>query len=179
MRIKIVSLLALGAILSACSCCDTPPAPQIATVTEQRGIDPREDFVRNIGDRVFFKFDSSKLSEASKETIRRQSEWLRKNCEYKVVIVGKCDERGTEEYNLALGERRANAVKKKLIDMGISPDRISSCSKGKSEPEVIGNTEEVYAKNRVSITVLMDGCSESTTVLAPSVTPEIAPAPIA
>ena len=106
-----------------------------------------------VPDRVFFATNESILTTASRETLRSQATWLRKNSSVNVIIEGHADERGTREYNLALGERRANAAKDYLMTYGISSDRISVLSYGKERPVDSGSTPLAWSKNRRSVTV--------------------------
>ena len=103
---------------------------------------------------VYFALNSSDLDGDSKSVLAEQAEWLKANPRVLVVIEGRCDERGTEEYNLALGERRANAVKQYLISKGVAADRISTISYGKERPAVLGNNEAAWAQNRRAVTVV-------------------------
>lgn len=112
------------------------------------------DFMANAEDRVFFAFDSSAISPDSAEILNTQVKWLKKHSKVNVIVQGYCDERGTREYNLALGERRANAVKQYLISQGIAADRISTISYGKERPAVLGNNEAAWAQNRRAVTVI-------------------------
>ncbi len=114
----------------------------------------QEDMVVNVGDRVFFSFDQSDLSAEAQATLDRQATWLKKYSNTKVTVEGHCDERGTREYNLALGERRATAVKNYLAAAGISTARISTISYGKERPAVVGSNEAAWAQNRRSVTVV-------------------------
>ena len=111
------------------------------------------NFAENTTDTVFFAFDSSALSAEAQAALDTQVEWL-KSHETNVIVQGYCDERGTREYNLALGERRANAVKEYLVSHGIAEDRISVISYGKERPAVFGSNEAAWAQNRRSVTVL-------------------------
>ena len=106
-----------------------------------------------VPDRVFFATNESILTTASRETLRAQAAWLRKNSNINVVIEGHADERGTREYNLALGERRANSAKDYLMTYGVSSDRISVLSYGKERPVDAGSTPLDWSKNRRSVTV--------------------------
>lgn len=112
------------------------------------------DFVANVGDRVFFGFDRSTLTEQGRETLDAQAEWLQEFPEVTVTIEGHTDERGTREYNLALGERRAHAVKDYLVASGIAPDRIETVSYGEERPAVEGSHEAAWAQNRRAVTVV-------------------------
>ena len=106
-----------------------------------------------VPDRVFFATNESVLTTASRETLRKQAAWLRKNSNITIVLEGHADERGTREYNLALGERRANAAKDYLMTYGISSDRISVLSYGKERPVDSGSNPLAWSKNRRSVTV--------------------------
>ena len=106
-----------------------------------------------VKDRVFFATNESILTTASRETLRAQAAWLRKNPDVTVVVEGHADERGTREYNLALGERRANAAKDYLMTYGVSSDRITVLSYGKERPVDSGSTPLAWSKNRRSVTV--------------------------
>ena len=105
-------------------------------------------------DRVFFKFDSSALGEEAKRTLDRTAIWLNNNSDINILIEGHCDERGTREYNLALGQRRADAAKKYLVSRGVSSSRIRTISYGKERPAVVGKGEAVWSKNRRSVIVV-------------------------
>ena len=117
------------------------------------GTDTVEYLADGVPDRVFFATNESVLTTASRETLRKQAAWLRKNSEITVVLEGHADERGTREYNLALGERRANAAKDYLMTYGISSNRISVISYGKERPVDSGSNPLAWSKNRRSVTV--------------------------
>ena len=114
----------------------------------------QEDLIVNVGDRVFFGYDSSDLDSDALELLQDQVAWLKQNSDVKVTIEGHCDERGTREYNLALGEKRAQAVKNYLIGLGINPDRVSTISYGKERPAVVGSNDGAWAQNRRSVTLV-------------------------
>jgi peptidoglycan-associated lipoprotein len=114
----------------------------------------QEDLIVNVGDRVFFGYDSSDLDSDALELLQDQVAWLKQNSNVSVTIEGHCDERGTREYNLALGEKRAQAVKNYLIGLGISPDRVSTISYGKERPAVVGSNDGAWAQNRRSVTIV-------------------------
>ena len=114
----------------------------------------QEDLVVNVGDRVFFSFNESDLSTEAQATLDRQATWLKKYATSKVTIEGHCDERGTREYNLALGERRATAAKNYLVAAGIDAGRITTISYGKERPAVVGSNEAAWAQNRRAVTVI-------------------------
>ena len=106
-----------------------------------------------VPDRIFFATNKSSLTTASRETLRKQAAWLRKNSDITIVLEGHADERGTREYNLALGERRANAAKDYLMTYGISGKRISVISYGKEKPVNPASTPLSWSQNRRSVTV--------------------------
>ncbi len=114
----------------------------------------QEDLVVNVGDRVFFAFNQSDLSSEARATLDRQAAWLKKYGSIKVTVEGHCDERGTREYNLALGERRATAVKNYLVADGIPAARVKTISYGKERPAVLGSNEAAWAQNRRGVTVV-------------------------
>ena len=117
------------------------------------GTDTVEYLAEGVPDRVFFATNESVLTTASRDTLRKQAAWLRKNSDINVVLEGHADERGTREYNLALGERRANAAKDYLMTYGISENRISVISYGKERPVDSGSSPLSWSKNRRSVTV--------------------------
>ena len=117
------------------------------------GSDSVEYLASGVKDRVFFATNETVLTTASRETLRKQAAWLRKNSKLTVVLEGHADERGTREYNLALGERRANSAKDYLMTYGISSDRISVLSYGKEKPVDSGSNPLSWSKNRRSVTV--------------------------
>lgn len=108
-----------------------------------------------VADRVFFETDSSALDSDAQATLSRQAAWLNQNSSVNITVEGHCDERGTREYNLALGERRAYSAKKFLVSQGVSPDRISTVSYGKERPAVVGSGPDVWAQNRRAVTVVV------------------------
>ncbi len=117
------------------------------------GTDTVEYLASGVPDRVFFATNESILTTASRETLRKQAAWLRKNSDITIVLEGHADERGTREYNLALGERRANAAKDYLMTYGVSANRISVISYGKERPVDSGSNPLAWSKNRRSVTV--------------------------
>ena len=117
------------------------------------GTDTVEYLAKGVPDRVFFATNESILTTRSRDTLRKQATWLRKNPDVSVVVEGHADERGTREYNLALGERRANAAKDYLMTYGVSGSRISVISYGKERPVDSGSNPLSWSKNRRSVTV--------------------------
>ncbi len=107
-----------------------------------------------VKDRVFFGYDSSEISKEASEILDTQVSWLNSTPEIKIIIEGHCDEKGTREYNIALGEKRANAVKNYLEKNGVNASRIKIISYGKERPAYFGTSEDVYAKNRRAVVVV-------------------------
>jgi peptidoglycan-associated lipoprotein len=114
----------------------------------------QSDLEQNVGDRVFFAYDSSTLSSEGQSTLQRQAAWLKQYPDVSVTVEGHCDERGTREYNIALGERRATATKKFLNSLGVSSKRISTISYGKERPAVVGSDESAFSQNRRAVTTV-------------------------
>ena len=114
----------------------------------------REDFIQNVGDRVYFDFNRSEIKSEGQTVLQRQAAWLKQYASVTVTVEGHCDERGTREYNLALGNRRANAVKNALVAAGVAANRVQIISYGKDRPVVVGSNEQAWAQNRVGITVI-------------------------
>jgi len=106
------------------------------------------DFVVNVGDRVFFDYDSYGVSSEARMTLEKQANWMQQYPSLGITVEGHCDERGTREYNLALGERRANAVKNYLVALGVDASRITTISYGKERPAVPGANETAWSQNR-------------------------------
>ena len=115
------------------------------------GTDTVEYLASGVPDRVFFATNESVLTTKSRETLRKQAAWLRKNSKINIVVEGHADERGTREYNLALGERRANAAKDYLMTYGISGNRITTISYGKERPVNAGSGPLAWSQNRLSL----------------------------
>lgn len=126
------------------------PEPQVSRST---GPEPgsQADLVANVGDRVFFNFDKFSLESESRAAVERWSAWLKTYPNVTVTLEGHADERGTREYNLALGERRANASREYMVSLGIDPNRLKIVSFGKERPAVIGSSETAYSQNRRSV----------------------------
>ena len=157
------SLTLLAALLLVSACAETPPSNQ--NTGGNAGGNPaggaqaatpgsREDFVQNVGDRVFFDYDRSDIKAEGRQTLQRQADWLKKYANVTITVEGHCDERGTREYNLALGERRATAVKKMLVALGVPANRVSTISYGKERPAVVGSNEAAWAQNRRGVSVI-------------------------
>ena len=113
-----------------------------------------QDFVVNVGDRVFFESDSSELTGASRATLDKQAQWLQQYQTYAFTVEGHADERGTREYNIALGARRAQAVRDYLVSRGIPAQRMRTVSYGKERPVAVCNDISCWSQNRRAVTVL-------------------------
>ena len=150
--LKNTFLITLACIaLSACATSKKSTGQILGDV--YTGKDTVEYLASGVPDRVFFATNETVLTTASRETLRKQAAWLRKNSKITIVLEGHADERGTREYNLALGERRANAAKDYLMTYGVSADRISVISYGKERPVDSGSNPLSWSKNRRSVTV--------------------------
>ena len=161
MIIRMIGVAAALLLLAACSSPPPPPGgpggpPHLGGPS---GFAPgsQQDLAATAGDRVFFAYDSSEISPEGQQILQRQSDWLRRFPQVTVTIEGHCDERGTREYNLALGERRAQAVKRVLVALGVPAARVQTISYGKERPIIVGSDEAGYAQNRVGITTVNGG----------------------
>jgi len=156
MRFKILSLIAVVGLVAACGTASTSGT---ATTTGEGGIaytgpGSQLDLVANVGDRVHFAYDKYNLTPESRDALKKQAAWLKVNSNVNITIEGHCDERGTREYNLALGARRANAVYDYLMTLGVSMDRMATTSYGKERPQNPGTGEVAWAANRRAVTVV-------------------------
>ena len=124
-----------------------------STTTYSYDTDPKTALIK-VGDRVLFGYDSSELDDDDRSVLDNQAKFLNQNPSLKVTIEGHCDERGTREYNLALGEKRASAVKDYLISVGINSERVSVVSYGKERPQVLGSNKAAWSMNRRSVTTI-------------------------
>jgi len=157
MNVKLLGAFAALTLLAACAeqpATTTGAATGSGATAATAGPTPgsEEDLVANVGDRVFFAFNESQLSGDARGTLDRQAGWLQRYQQVGVQIAGNCDERGTEEYNLALGQRRANAARDYLVARGVSSARITTISYGKDRPVAQGDDEQAWAQNRNAIT---------------------------
>jgi peptidoglycan-associated lipoprotein len=171
-KTRIIATIALGAALVATSACSSrrpenlPPAPGnqgpggIGTDADGTGVGAivpgsRADFLQQVpSDRVYFALDSYSLTNEARAVLDSQAQWLNANPAVNVTIEGHADERGTREYNLALGERRANAARLHLESRGISSARMQTISWGKERLEAFGSDEQSHARNRRAVTVV-------------------------
>ncbi len=164
MNLKFVPVLAIVALLGACADKPADTAGSSAGTgggLTAQGVGPgtQEDLVANVGDRVFYALDSSSLSAEGRATLDRQAAWLGRYPAISIQVAGNCDERGTTEYNLALGQRRANASRDYLVARGVSSARVNMISYGKERPTAVGSDEQAYAQNRNATTSVRSGVS--------------------
>ena len=159
---KFLGLVGAVALLAAC---ETAPqenatasgdANGASQTTTQAGpaAGSAQDFVVNVGDRVFFGYDQYNLNADARSTLEKQATWLKTFPAVTITVEGHADERGTREYNLALGERRANAAKEYLVSLGVDASRVQTVSFGKERPVALGHNEAAWAQNRRSVTVV-------------------------
>lgn len=165
----------IGWIVFACGmvavagCSKKPPAslpPSPSQMESEAGVDQgysgpakgsQADFVANVtSDRVFFDTDKSHVDAEAQAILRSQAQWLAANPNVRVTLEGHADERGTRDYNLALGERRANAAKNYLVTLGVNGARVATVSYGKERPEALGSDEQAWARNRRAVTVVVE-----------------------
>ena len=152
MNIKILGTVAAVALLAACSNQNTTASTGAGAATSGPVPGSEEDLVANVGDRVFFDFDRSNLKPDAQATLDKQAAWLGKYPQVNVQLAGNTDDRGTEEYNLALGQRRANSSRDYLVARGVAASRITTISYGKDRPTAMGDNEQAWAQNRNTIT---------------------------
>jgi len=165
MKMRFLCVVAAVALLAACSSDEPkkanevstatpPPPPKMQTQTDSLVKGSQADFVKNVGDRVFFDTDKSTLKPEGKDQLSKWVAFLKQYPNDQLTIEGNCDERGTREYNLALGERRANAAKEFLVANGIQATRLKTVSYGKERPAVLGSNEAAWAQNRRDVGVI-------------------------
>lgn len=164
MLTKVFGVFAVMALVAGCS---TAPDTQASTsgsgsaAAAASSVGPKagsqQDLVVNVGDRVYFDFDKYDLKADARGTLEAQAAWLKKYPALGITVEGHCDERGTREYNLGLGERRANSVKDYLTALGVSPSRVKTISYGEERPVALGSTNAAWALNRRGVTVITGG----------------------
>ncbi len=159
MHMKLVGVVAVTLLLAACSSKKTAETGSETTGggTETAGAaipGSEADLQQNVGDRVFFELNTSELSQEARGTLDRQAAWLKRYPSVAVTVEGHCDERGTREYNMALGARRANAARAYLVALGIPSGRVQTVSYGAERPAVLGTGESVWSQNRRAVTVV-------------------------
>ena len=170
MRLNLPVVVAAAFLLAACSTASDEgadsdsggdsaapaptSAPNVATTLDGAKKGSQLDLEINVGDRVFFDFDKSTLRPNGRTTVERWAAWLKTFPANKIIVEGHADERGTREYNLALGERRANASREYLISLGIDPNRVRTISFGKERPAIPASNENAWAQNRRGVAVV-------------------------
>ncbi|WP_198378451.1 peptidoglycan-associated lipoprotein Pal [Neoroseomonas rubea] len=153
MNTRLFGAVAALALLAACSSTDQNAATGAGGAGTVRP-GTQEDLVANVGDRVFFDFDSSVIRADQRPVLQRQGQWMGTHSSVRVQVEGHADERGTREYNLALGQRRANAARDALVAAGVNGARITTISYGKDRPAALGSDEASWAQNRRAVTVV-------------------------
>ncbi len=159
---KLFMLIVAGFFLVSCAATNTEQGGDVdaasASSSSSSGGEitagTQEDLIVNVGDRVFFEFDSSELTVDAQATLDAQAAWLMQYPDTNITIEGHADERGTREYNLALGDKRAFSVYSYLAQAGIDTNRMEYVSWGKERPEVIGSDETAYSQNRRGVTTV-------------------------
>ena len=164
-----LKLVAVAGLIALAGCTTKPeasneaPPPQTMTgeSSTQSNIVPgsAEDLRVNVGDTVHFAYDKYDIQDEDRAILQRQAAWLGKYPSVRVSVEGHCDERGTREYNLALGARRANAVKEYLVSLGVSSARVDTISYGKERPICTESDESCYSQNRRGVTTITSGAS--------------------
>jgi peptidoglycan-associated lipoprotein len=159
-----LAAIAFAIVLAGCET-KPPPAQPVQTPTAATTPAPSivpgsaEDLRVNVGDTVHFDYNKYAILDQDKSTLQRQAAWLAKYPSVRVTIEGHCDERGTREYNLALGARRASAVKEYLVSLGVSAARVDTISYGKERPICTESTESCWAQNRRGVTTITSGAN--------------------
>jgi peptidoglycan-associated lipoprotein len=148
--VKLAAVLAVALAMGACAKNNVTDGAMASAATPGS----QQDFVVNVGDRVFFESDSSELTPQSTGTLEKQAQWLRSYPQYAFLIEGHADERGTREYNIALGARRAQAVRDYLTSRGVQTQRMRTISYGKERPVAVCNDISCWSQNRRAVTVL-------------------------
>jgi len=158
MNLKILSLFAAVLLVAACQqsqpTAGTGTGTGATSGTTQTGSQTPAGAMQAAGDRIYFALNRSDITNESRQVLLRQAALLNQNPSWTVTIEGHCDERGTVEYNLGLGERRANATKQALIALGVAAGRLNVISYGKERPAVPGHNEQAWAQNRRAVTVV-------------------------
>jgi peptidoglycan-associated lipoprotein len=151
---KLTAVLAVALAMGACA--NNPNANNTAANMNGVNAPPgsAQDFVVNVGDRVFFESDSPELTQQARVTLDKQAQWLQLYNRYSFTIEGHADERGTREYNIALGARRAQTVREYLVSRGIDGNRMRTISYGKERPVAVCNDISCWSQNRRAVTVL-------------------------
>lgn len=160
LRKKTIGLLLTVLLCSSCANKTELLVVNPATLKLQHQIALATEFENSVGGKVLFAFDSSTLTNEAKKQLKKQLAWLSEHLDFNVLIEGHCDERGKDEYNLALGHRRASAIQKFLLEHGIESDRVNTISYGKKLPEVLGHNKKAWSKNRRGLSFIKIKASE-------------------
>lgn len=154
----LMSMAVVGLTLAGCASTTETASTSTSTATTAStaaaGTATSQYLVQNVGDRVFFATDQSNLDGSARSTLRNQAQWLAQNAELRIVVEGHADERGTRDYNLALGARRANAVRDFLISQGVDGSRVQTISYGKERPVSLCSEESCWSKNRRAVATI-------------------------
>ena len=151
---RAVGLIGVLAASLAVSACANKPGDQTAGAGGAAAPGSQQDFVVNVGDRVFFESDQSSLTPQARATLDNQAQWLARYSQYTFTVEGHADERGTREYNIALGARRAQTVREYLSSRGVNPQRMRTISYGKERPVAVCDDISCWSQNRRAVTVL-------------------------
>lgn len=165
MMVRLISAVAAAALLAACASDSSDdmgsddmgsrqPAAAAPSAPSGPAMESAEYFNQVVGNSIYFGFDEYSLNGAAQATLRGQASWLSQNPSRSIVVEGHCDERGTREYNLGLGERRANAVKDYLVSLGVAPSRVRTISYGKERPVCVASNEDCWNRNRRGVSVV-------------------------
>jgi peptidoglycan-associated lipoprotein len=165
MMVRLISVIAATALLAACASDNkddmgsadmgsTQPAAAAPSAPSGPAMDSAEYFNQVVGNGVYYDLDEYSLNGAAQATLRGQASWLSQNPSRSIVVEGHCDERGTREYNLGLGERRANSAKDYLVSLGVAPSRVRTISYGKERPVCVASNESCWSRNRRGVSVV-------------------------
>lgn len=166
MKFRFLGMIAAVALVAACESAPeqkatttgggsgTPGAGAKAETAPSVRPGSKEDFIINAGDRVYFDFDKSSLKPEARATLEKQASWLKQYGSVTATVEGHCDERGTREYNLGLGDKRATAAKDYLAGLGVAAGRVKTISYGKERPVALGHNEAAWSQNRRAVTVI-------------------------
>lgn len=161
MKSTLKFLIAVGAILAVAACSEEPASPEAAAANSGGSTAAAVDqstlqyFQQTVGDSVFFATNASSISPRARQTLQRQAQWLNANLAVNAQIAGHADERGTREFNLALGARRAESVRSFLVSQGVAAGRLSTISYGKERPAALCSAETCWSQNRRGVTGLV------------------------
>ncbi len=157
---RTVFIIAALALVAGCATNNDTDQVEAVTTPAAPSVDmASQDYLEQLGHRVFFALDEYTLTSQAQSTLQKQAEWMIANPGVRVRLEGNCDERGTKEYNFALGARRAEAARAYLVSLGVAGSRITTVSNGKEKPIAMGSTESAWSQNRNSTTMIIGGPS--------------------